>query len=89
MKGQLLIDFLSQPGPQLVGADVQETSHKHTKFAEELGDLSLQWLHQQRELESQVRALATGALLNTSQKPAASKAESSQFTFWSKRRCSS
>lgn len=56
MKGQLLIDFLSQPGPQVVGVDVQETRHKHTKFAEELGDLSLQWLHQQRELESQVRA---------------------------------
>lgn len=56
MKGQLLIDSLSQPGPQVVGVDVQETRHKHTTFAEELGDLSLQWLHQQRELENQVRA---------------------------------
>lgn len=52
MKGQLLIDFLSQPGPQVA---VQETRHKPTEFAEELGDLTEQWLHQQRELERQVR----------------------------------
>lgn len=52
MKGQLLIDFLSQPGPQVA---VQETRRKHTEFAEELGDLAERWLHQQRELERQVR----------------------------------
>lgn len=52
MKGQLLIDFLSQPGPQVA---VQETRHTHTEFAEELGNLAEQWLHQQRELERQVR----------------------------------
>lgn len=54
MKGQLLIDFISQPGPQVA---MQETRHKHTEFAEELGDLAEQWLHQQRELERQVRGV--------------------------------
>lgn len=62
MTGQLLLEFLSQPGPQV---DVQETRHKHTQFAEELGDLAAQWLHQQRELERQVRVALNPAASQT------------------------
>lgn len=59
INGQLLIDFLSQSGPRLVGVDCQAIRYKHTIFAEKLGDLRLQWLHLQRELESQVCSSAT------------------------------
>lgn len=62
MAGQLLLDFLSQPGPQV---DLQRTRHKLTEFAEELGDLAAQWLDQQRELERQVRVpLNPACILN-------------------------
>lgn len=67
MKGQLVLDFLSQPGPQVA---VQETRHKLTEFAEELGDLADQWLHQQREVERQVRG---------AQNPGASKSNGTYF----------
>lgn len=53
INGLLLIDFLCQSGPQVVGVDVQDVC-KHTMFAEKLGDLKLRWLHLQRELKSQV-----------------------------------
>ncbi|XP_042359998.1 LOW QUALITY PROTEIN: nesprin-1-like [Plectropomus leopardus] len=54
-KAQLLLDFLSQSGPQVVGEDVRALHSKRTVFAEELGDLRLKWLHLQRKLESQTR----------------------------------
>ncbi|XP_041660769.1 nesprin-2 [Cheilinus undulatus] len=53
--GQLLLDFLCQSGPQVVGADVQAHCSERTEFAENLGALRLKWLHAQRELESQIR----------------------------------
>ncbi|XP_028252465.1 nesprin-2a isoform X3 [Parambassis ranga] len=52
--GQLLLDFLCQPGPQVLGADVQAARSEHTIFAEKLGTFRLQWFHLQRELESQI-----------------------------------
>ncbi|GLD49701.1 nesprin-2-like protein [Lates japonicus] len=55
VSGQLLLDFLCQSGPQAVGADVQSLRSERTMFAEKLGALRLQWLHLQRELESQIR----------------------------------
>lgn len=51
---QLLLDFLSQSGPQGMGADVQPLCSKRTMFGEQLGALRLQSFHLQRELESQV-----------------------------------
>ncbi|XP_076613023.1 nesprin-2a [Chaetodon auriga] len=55
VNGQLLLDFLCQSGPRVTGGDVQALRSEHTKFAETLGALKLQWLHLQRELESQIR----------------------------------
>ncbi|XP_078030046.1 nesprin-2a isoform X4 [Epinephelus lanceolatus] len=55
VNGQLLLDFLCQSGPQVVGADIQALRSERTMFAEELGALRLQWQHLQRELESQTR----------------------------------
>ncbi|KAL7388816.1 hypothetical protein ABVT39_021245 [Epinephelus coioides] len=55
VNGQLLLDFLCQSGPQVVGADIQALRSERTMFAEELGALRLQWRHLQRELESQTR----------------------------------
>ncbi|KAM9339272.1 nesprin-2a [Symphorus nematophorus] len=55
VNGQLLLDFLCQSGPQVVGVDDQALHSDRTMFAEELGDLRLQWLHLQRALESQTR----------------------------------
>lgn len=53
INGLLLIDFLYQSGPPVVGVDVQD-AYKHTMFAEKLDDLRLHWPHLQRELNSQV-----------------------------------
>ncbi|XP_014270043.3 nesprin-2a isoform X9 [Maylandia zebra] len=50
--GQLLLHFLCQPRPQM--ADIQAVRSERTTFAEELGASRLQWLHFQRELESQI-----------------------------------
>ncbi|XP_044232894.1 nesprin-2-like isoform X4 [Thunnus albacares] len=52
VSGQLLLDFLSQSGPRVVGADA--LCSKRTVFAEQLGALRLQWFHLHRELESQI-----------------------------------
>ncbi|XP_034436669.1 nesprin-1-like [Hippoglossus hippoglossus] len=52
--GQLILDFLSQSRPQAVGAYVQSLQSERTMFAEKLGDLRLQWLHVQGELQSQI-----------------------------------
>lgn len=54
INGRLLIDFLCQPGPRLVGEDVHAFRHKNLMFAEKLGQLRLQWLHVQTDVESQV-----------------------------------
>ncbi|XP_062293145.1 nesprin-2 isoform X5 [Scomber scombrus] len=51
---QLLLDFLSQSGPQGMGADVLPLCSKRTMFGEQLGALRLQSFHLQRELESQI-----------------------------------
>lgn len=59
VSGQRLLDFLCQPGPQVIGVDVQALRSEHTEFAEKLGALRLWWLHLQRELESQVCSSAT------------------------------
>ncbi|KAM9703427.1 nesprin-2-like [Menidia menidia] len=53
-KGQILLDFLFQSGPQMVGANVQALRSKGTKSAEKLGSIQLQWLLLQRELEIQI-----------------------------------
>lgn len=55
--GQLLLHFLCQPRLQM--ADIQAVLSERTTFAEELGASRLQWLHFQRELESQVSISAT------------------------------
>ncbi|KAI3364132.1 hypothetical protein L3Q82_010949, partial [Scortum barcoo] len=55
VNGQLLLDFLCQSGPQVVGGDVQALRSEQTMFAEKLGALRLRWLDLQRELESQIR----------------------------------
>lgn len=54
INGQLLLDFLCQSGPQVLGVDAQVLCSERTMFAEKLGAVRLQWLHLQRELESQV-----------------------------------
>ncbi|KAM4521617.1 nesprin-2a isoform 3-T4 [Odontesthes bonariensis] len=54
-KGQLLLDFMSQSGPQMVGADIQALLLERTVFAEKLGTIRLQWLLFQREVEIQIR----------------------------------
>ncbi|XP_029965420.1 nesprin-2-like isoform X2 [Salarias fasciatus] len=53
--GQLLLDFLSQPGPQMMGKDVQDRRSERTAFAEKLGTCRLHWLNLQGELQSQIR----------------------------------
>lgn len=63
--GQLLLDFLCQSGPQAKGADVQSLRSERSTFAETLGELRLQWLDVQRQLESQVSVPATTSLQNT------------------------
>ncbi|XP_068564553.1 nesprin-2a [Cebidichthys violaceus] len=55
VNGLLLLDFLCQSGPQPVGLDVRTLRSERTTFAEKLGAFRLQWLHLQRELESQTR----------------------------------
>lgn len=66
VSGQLLLDFLSQSGPQVVGTDIQALCSKRTMFAEQLGALRLQWFHLHRELESQVWFSATQMQQTTS-----------------------
>ncbi|KAM3861499.1 nesprin-2-like [Diretmus argenteus] len=53
--GQLLLDFLSQSGPAVRGADPQTLHSQRTVFAEQLGALNLRWLHLQGKLVSQMR----------------------------------
>ncbi|XP_054474146.1 nesprin-2-like [Anoplopoma fimbria] len=55
VNGLLLLDFLCQSGPQVLGLDVLAHHSERTMFAEKLGALRLQWAHLQRELESQTR----------------------------------
>lgn len=38
---QILLEFLSQPGPQLVGEDAEVALYQRTVFAEQIGDLRL------------------------------------------------
>lgn len=52
--GQLLLDFLCQPGAQMVVAENQTVRSERTTFAEKLGSFRLRWLQLERELESQV-----------------------------------
>uniref|UniRef100_A0AAQ6IQR6 KASH domain-containing protein n=1 Tax=Anabas testudineus TaxID=64144 RepID=A0AAQ6IQR6_ANATE len=52
--GQLLLDFLCQSGPQVLGADVQTLRSERTMFAETLSALRMKWTHFQRELENQI-----------------------------------
>ncbi|KAM6915050.1 nesprin-2-like [Xenentodon cancila] len=52
--GQLLLDFLSQPGRRVVGADIQALRSEQTTFAEKLGAARLQWLLLHRDLETQI-----------------------------------
>jgi len=54
LNGQLLLDFLCQSGPPVLGVDIRALRSERTMFAEKLGALRLQWLLLQRELESQV-----------------------------------
>ncbi|KAM7395095.1 hypothetical protein PAMA_006717 [Pampus argenteus] len=54
VSGQLLLDFLSQSGPQVVGADIQALCSERTMFAEQLGALKQHWFHLQLQLESQI-----------------------------------
>ncbi|XP_073348713.1 LOW QUALITY PROTEIN: nesprin-2a [Pagrus major] len=54
VNGQLLLDFLCQSGPRVVEVDNKDLRSECTMFAEKLGTLRLQWLHLQRELESQI-----------------------------------
>ncbi|XP_045916269.1 nesprin-2 isoform X3 [Micropterus dolomieu] len=54
INGQLLLDFLCQSGPQVLGVDAKVLCSERTMFAEKLGAVRLQWLHLQRELESQI-----------------------------------
>ncbi|XP_033991567.1 nesprin-2 isoform X3 [Trematomus bernacchii] len=54
LNGQLLLDFLCQSGPPVLGVDVRALRSERTMFAEKLGALRLQWLLLQRELESQI-----------------------------------
>ncbi|XP_008295519.1 nesprin-2-like [Stegastes partitus] len=54
--GQLLLDFLCQPGAQTAGADIQALRSERTMFTEKLGTFRLKWQHFQRELQSQIRA---------------------------------
>lgn len=39
---QVLLDFLCQTGPRVVGEDAEARRGQHTTFAEEIGDLRLQ-----------------------------------------------
>ncbi|XP_022621783.1 nesprin-1-like [Seriola dumerili] len=48
---EVLLHYKS--GPQAVGADIQALRSERTMFAETLGALRHQWLHLQRQLESQ------------------------------------
>ncbi|CAM9096806.1 unnamed protein product [Lampetra planeri] len=54
-RGLLLLDFLSQSGPQVLLVDVQALCSTPTIFAEQVGVLRLRWLEVQAQLESQVR----------------------------------
>ncbi|KAK5852700.1 hypothetical protein PBY51_006550 [Eleginops maclovinus] len=54
VNGQLLLDFLCQSGPPVLGVDVSDLRSERTMHAEKLGALRLQWLLLQRELESQI-----------------------------------
>nr|XP_057913540.1 nesprin-2 isoform X2 [Doryrhamphus excisus] len=56
IKGQLLLDFLSQTGPRVEGMDVQALRSERTMYAQKLGALRQQWLHLQGALESQIHA---------------------------------
>lgn len=62
---QLLIDFLCQSGPRVVGGKNQALRYKHNTFAEKLGDIRQQWLHLEGELESQVCSTATNTQIKT------------------------
>lgn len=51
---QQVLEFMSQPGPKMAGADTQARRLERTAFAENLGSIRLQWLLLQRELDHQV-----------------------------------
>nr|XP_054604094.1 nesprin-2 isoform X2 [Nothobranchius furzeri] len=52
---QHLLDFMSQPGPQMAAADLQAPGSERSTFAEGLGNARLEWLLLQRELETRIR----------------------------------
>ncbi|XP_054618423.1 nesprin-2 isoform X2 [Dunckerocampus dactyliophorus] len=56
VNGQLLLDFLSQTEPRVVGVDVQALCSERTMYAEQLGALRERWLRLQGALESQIHA---------------------------------
>ncbi|KAF7666652.1 hypothetical protein LDENG_00098390 [Lucifuga dentata] len=56
VNAQLLLDFLCQSGPQVVGVDIQALHSQRTVFSERLGALRLHWLHLQGALDSQIHA---------------------------------
>ncbi|XP_054910388.1 nesprin-2-like [Poeciliopsis prolifica] len=49
-----LLDFMSEPGSKVAGADVPARRLECTTFAENLGGVRQQWLLLQRELDSQI-----------------------------------
>ncbi|XP_051909518.1 nesprin-2 isoform X2 [Hippocampus zosterae] len=54
VKGQPLLEFLSQTRPQGMEVDVQARLAERTMYAEQLGALRQHWLHLQGTLENQI-----------------------------------
>ncbi|XP_019746617.1 nesprin-2a isoform X4 [Hippocampus comes] len=54
VKGQPLLEFLSQTRPQVMELDVQARLAERTMYAEQLGALRQHWLHLQGALENQI-----------------------------------
>ncbi|XP_027896962.1 nesprin-2a isoform X6 [Xiphophorus couchianus] len=51
---QQLLDFMSEPGSKMAGADVPARRLERTTFAENLGGVRQRWLLLQRQLDSQI-----------------------------------
>ncbi|XP_043962311.1 nesprin-2 isoform X2 [Gambusia affinis] len=54
---QQLLDFMSQPGSKMAGADVPARRLERTTFAENLGGARQRWLLLQRDLDCQIHEL--------------------------------
>ncbi|KAM8847639.1 nesprin-2a isoform 3-T3 [Synchiropus picturatus] len=54
VSGQLLLDFLTQSGPQAAGEEVRTLRSTRTTFAERVGEVRLTWWSQQRDVERQI-----------------------------------